>query len=298
MAQQQWVFEPGTTERLDLGPITELALAIVAGNVTIIGHDLPSTELEISGISGAAVRLSRNGTRLKLDHRRGDRNRANFGRWFNGATVDLTVLMPMDATIKLNSMNANVVVSGIHGRISAGTVSGQITLDGCIGGVELNSASGEACLIGHRAAGKKVQLNTMSGNVTVGGEIGRLQVNAASAAVVLDLTGQLNRVEVNQMSGEVIARFDWQPLAYEIHANRGASIDGTQYPGKFVERTVGAEQATAAGAAASRFGDAGAPPPPPPPPPGQGAGTSTGSALGRVNFNNGFGTINIMHRAE
>lgn len=261
----QWLIYEGQTTALDFGAVDALKLGIASGNVTIIGHDEPTTRVEVTRVVGAELKISSDFGGLRIEHFKGHRKWNPLAGWFSGAQVDLTVLLPQTAKLKLGNVSANLVISGVSGTVKSSTVSGSMTLDNGSGAVDLNSVSGEISIINHTANGHKVDINTVSGAVTVNGDISRLDLNSVSADATLDLTGPISNIQINQVSGNVVARFDQHPLRYELHGKNSAVIDGIPQP-RDLNSIVFNERA--------------------------------GGNIGKVEINSAFGTVSVVHRAE
>lgn len=260
----QWLLYEGQTTTLDFGAMDALKLGIAGGNVTIIGHDEPTTRVEVSRVEGAELKISSSNGCLSIEHFKGDRGWNPIGRWFSGSEVELTVLLPRSTKLKLGNVGASIVISGLRNGVKSSTVSGTMTVDECQGAVDLNSVSGEISLINHDATGHKIDINTVSGAVTVSGAISRFDLNSVSADATIDLSGELSKLEVNQVSGNIVARLDRQPLRYKVRTKNAATIDGS-IQSRVLESVLFNGEA--------------------------------GAKSGVVELNNAFGSTSVAHRA-
>jgi DUF4097 and DUF4098 domain-containing protein YvlB len=102
-------------------------------------------------------------------------------------------------------INATAIVSGISARISAKSVSGDITLDGVIGRVDAKTVSGD---LEARGLDGEIAFNSISGDLTLaGGEIGHLDARTVSGRVTADIDlRDGGGVRVTTVSGDVAVR--------------------------------------------------------------------------------------------
>jgi DUF4097 and DUF4098 domain-containing protein YvlB len=79
------------------------------------------------------------------------------------------------------------VVDGVRGELQVNTVKGEITVRGHTGGLSAK---------------------TVSGDVTVAGAIPSFAADSVSGDVLADLTGEVEAVRINTVSGAVTVRLD------------------------------------------------------------------------------------------
>jgi DUF4097 and DUF4098 domain-containing protein YvlB len=203
MAEEKWLVEGEKT--IDLGPITRLKVSLVAGQVDIIGHDEPTTRVEVHSVSGKGLKVVRDGESLVIDHPQ--LNWDNFIEVFKSfrgtAKADVSIMVPRAVALKLGVVSASALVSGLTEDATLSTVSGELALDSMRADVRLNAVSGEIAVSNHTG---DVSLSTVSGDVTAAGEIPRFTADSVSGRVFLDLNGTPDEVRVNTVSGAVTTR--------------------------------------------------------------------------------------------
>lgn len=203
MPEEKWLVEGEKTIELDA--ITSLKVSLVAGQIDIIGHDEPTTRVEVHSVRGKGLKVVRDGDHLFIDHPQ--LNWDNFIEVFKSfrgtARADVSVLVPRAVALKLGVVSANALVTGLTEDASLSTVSGEIAVDGMRGDLRLNSVSGEVAVRNHTG---DVSVNTVSGEITANGEIARFVADTVSGQVFLDVTGTPDEVRVNTVSGSVTTR--------------------------------------------------------------------------------------------
>ena len=203
MSEEKWLVEGEKV--IELGPVTNLKVSLVGGQVDIIGHDEPTTRIEVHSVRGKGLKVVRDGGSLVVDHPQ--LNWDNFIEVFTSfrgtASADVSIMVPRAVALKLGVVSANALVSGLTEDASLSTVSGELSVDSLRGGVKLNSVSGEIAVSRHTG---DVSLNTVSGEVTASGEISRFVADTVNGNVFLDLTGHADEVRVNTVSGSVTTR--------------------------------------------------------------------------------------------
>lgn len=203
MTEQKWLVEG--EKHIELGPIRRLKVSLVAGQVDIIGHDEPTTIIEVHSVHGKGLKIVADGDSLVIDHPQ--LNWDNFievFRSFNGsAKADVSVLVPREVALTFGVVSASALISGLREDASISTVSGEVVVDGVTGDIRLNSVSGEINVRNHAGA---VHANTVSGDVTVTGDVTALTADGVSGSVFLDISGTPDTIRVNTVSGAVTTR--------------------------------------------------------------------------------------------
>jgi DUF4097 and DUF4098 domain-containing protein YvlB len=203
MAEEKWLIDGPKV--IDLGPIRRLKVALVRGQVDIVGHDEPTTRVEVHSVSGKELRITLDGDSLEIDHPqlRWD-NLIDVFRSFSGtARADVSILVPREVALKFGVVSSTGLISGLHRDATISTVSGDLVVDGVHGDVTLNSVSGELAVSNHVGT---VTAHTVSGDITVSGEISRFRGDGVSSDVFLDLKGNPDEIRVNTVSGSITTR--------------------------------------------------------------------------------------------
>jgi DUF4097 and DUF4098 domain-containing protein YvlB len=217
---------------IDLGPIRRLKVALVRGQVDIVGHDEATTRVEVHSVSGKELRISLDGDSLEIDHPqlRWD-NFIDVFRSFRGsARADVSILVPRDVALKFGVVSSTGLVSGLHADATISTVNGDLVVDDMRGEITLNSVSGELAVSNHVGG---ITAHTVSGDITVSGEVSRFRADGVSSDVFLDLSGAPNEISVNTVSGNITTRLDGDQAAdYRISTVGGRiQLDDSEITG-------------------------------------------------------------------
>ena len=210
MAEEKWLIDGPKV--LELGPIRRLKVALVRGQVDIVGHDEPTTRVEVHSVSGKELRVTLDGDSLEIDHPqlRWD-NFIDVFRSFQGsARADVSILVPRAVALKLGVVSSTGLISGLHADATISTVSGDLVLDDMRGEITLNSVSGELAVSNHVGA---VTAHTVSGDITVSGEVTKFRADGVSGDLFLDLSGLPNEIKVNTVSGSITTRLSGDQAA-------------------------------------------------------------------------------------
>lgn len=222
MTEHKWLVNPGQSRTIDLDGVRNVKISLIAGQVDVIAHDEPSTRVEVHGVTGKDLKVSLNGDRLEIDHPQlsWDNFISVFRSWSGRARAEVSVLVPRDAVLKLGTVSAGALVSGLSTGARISTVSGEISVDGVVGELEFNAVSGELGASNHRGP---ISVNTVSGDVTASGSAPRVSIDGVSANVFLDLEGVPDGIRNNTVSGDLTLRLDGDVAArYRVNTVSGA----------------------------------------------------------------------------
>src|ERR1700712_5129822 len=124
---------------IDLGPTRRLKVALVRGQVDIVGHDEPTTRVEVHSVSGKDLRISLNGDTLEIDHPqlRWDNFVEVFRSFRGSASADVSIMVPREVALKFGVVSASALISGLHEDANVSTVSGDVLIDGVSGDLTL-----------------------------------------------------------------------------------------------------------------------------------------------------------------
>ncbi len=205
MSEEKWLIDGPKV--IDLGPIRKLKVALVRGQVDIVGHDEPTTRVEVHSVSGKDLRVAINGDSLEIDHPqvRWDNFVEVFRSFKGSAHADVSILVPHEVALNFGVVSAGALISGITGDASLSTVSGDLVVDGLTGRVTLNSVSGEVAVRNHTG---EINVHTVSGDITASGAVSRFSSDGVSGATFLDITGLPDFVRVNTVAGDITARLE------------------------------------------------------------------------------------------
>jgi DUF4097 and DUF4098 domain-containing protein YvlB len=205
MPQEKWLVDGPKV--IELGAIRRLKVGLIAGQVDIVGHDEPTTHVEVHSVSGKDLRISIDGDTLEIDHPqlRWDNFIEVFKSFRGSARADVSILVPREVALKFGVVSAGALISGLSEDATISTVSGDVVVDGITGDLVLNSVSGEIAVRNHHG---KIDVHTVSGDVTATGDVVRYSSDGVSGDVFLDVTGAPDEIRVNTVSGNVTTRLE------------------------------------------------------------------------------------------
>jgi hypothetical protein len=230
MAEEKWLLDGPKV--IDLGVVRTVKVALVRGQVDIVGHDEPTTRVEVHSVSGKELRVSIDGDSLEIDHPqlRWD-NFVDVFRSFRGsARADVSILVPRDVALKFGVVSSTGLISGLHADASISTVNGDLVIDGMVGDLTLNSVSGELAVQGHTG---RISARTVNGEITASGEISRFSSDGVSGDVFLDITGSPGEININTVNGNITARLEEGNGAdYRVNTLNGRiQLDDSEHSG-------------------------------------------------------------------
>src|SRR5260370_28394062 len=126
---------------LDLGDVAALKVRVVAGSVSMLAtEDEPS--LDVSSLAGQPLLVTHEAGILTITYE--DLQPAGLLGWLRPQrhSADVTITVPGGCPTQVGVVNASAIVSGISAKVSAKSVSGDITLDGVTGSVDAKAVSG------------------------------------------------------------------------------------------------------------------------------------------------------------
>ncbi len=240
MAQEKWLIDG--PKIIDIDQVRRLKVGLIAGQVSILGHDEAHARIEVHSVSGRDLKVTLDGDTLEIDHPqlRWDNFIEVFKSWSAGnAKADITIAIPRDIALKFGVVSASALISGLTEDANISTVSGDLVIDNLYGDVQLNSVSGEIAVRAHYG---KITAHTISGDVTASGEIMKFGADTVSGNVFVDATGTPDEIRANTVSGDVTVRLAPEvPAQYTISTVSGrlqvdnSDIRGVrgQYKAKF-----------------------------------------------------------------
>ncbi len=219
MAQEKWLVDG--EKIIDIENIRKLKVALIAGQVNIIGHDEPGARVEVHSVSGRELKVTVDGDTLEIDHPqlRWDNFIDVFKSFKGSARAHISVMVPRDVSLKFGVVSASALISGLTEDASISTVSGDVVVDNVYGDLQLNSVSGELAVRNHYGS---INAHTISGDVTAAGEIMKYKSDSVSGEVFLDITGTPDEISVSTVSGSVTTRLaPGVPAQYKINTVSG-----------------------------------------------------------------------------
>lgn len=230
MAEQKWLLDGPKV--IDLGPVRKLKVALVRGQVDIVGHDEPTTRVEVHSVSGKDLRVSIDGDSLEIDHPqlRWD-NFIEVFRGFRGsAKADVSVLVPREVALKFGIVSSTGLISGLRGDATLSTVNGDLVIESHTGDITVNAVSGEVAVHDHTG---RITAHTVNGDITASGEISRFSADGVSSDVFLDIQGSPAQILVNTVNGNITTRLEeGEGASYQINTVNGRiNLDDTEISG-------------------------------------------------------------------
>jgi len=240
---------PEQTERFSrkvkIGRDGRFSLANVAGDIVVTGG--PGDEVSIEAVKRtrgdkrelARVQIAIDEHAGRVDVRtEGEQNRTDRNRTTDHVSVDYTVTVPASVAVDVHSVSGSVKVTGVHGALRAGTISGDVTtadtpkletartvsgdvsITGAASDGDLTAASVSGNVTARGLKARGLDLGSVSGDIIVGdATCERLGIKSVSGSV--EYAGAIvksGRYEINSHSGTVRLLLA-NPAGFELNAN-------------------------------------------------------------------------------
>ena len=234
-APAAWAGTP-INERAPADPRGAGEISNVAGTVRVSGWD--RDEVEVTGELGEGAE--------RLEFTSGDKvTRIKVilpGRSRNVEDTDLILRVPAASRLSVNTVSADIEVSGVAGAQRLQSVSADIRTQAEAEDVECKSVSGDVAIHG---TGKKalVTITTVSGDAAALKVAGEVNANTVSGNLTLGL-GETSRSRVRSTSGDLTVasvmapdgRFDIESISgdvrLELHGPVNAEFDVSSFNGE------------------------------------------------------------------
>jgi DUF4097 and DUF4098 domain-containing protein YvlB len=209
--------------KIDFDGVVALKANIVAGTVSVLPtSDRPT--LHVSDISGHPLEVAHEAGMLTLTHK--SKGVDGIFRWLQNTRgrASITVTVPEDCPVTLNLVSAAAIVTGMSGRVSIKTASGDVTLDGVTGTIDANTATGA---IEAQGVAGSVSFNSVSGDLALAhGSVDRLNAHSVSGQITTDVDLRDSAdVQIRTVSGEVTMRLPKSTSAKVTLGSVGGRID-------------------------------------------------------------------------
>ena len=139
--------------------------------------------------------------------------------------------MPASAQVRVSTVSADGLLSGLRAPATVRTVSGELAVDGVHGDVAARTISGR---IDVRDLHGSLSGESVSGSIVVqAAELPRLDVKTVSGELVVDLHAAPSKVDMKSVSGDLVVR---------IPGQSGFRLDARSVSGQIVAdgRRIGA----------------------------------------------------------
>jgi DUF4097 and DUF4098 domain-containing protein YvlB len=212
--------EQPVDRRAPADPQGEVEISSVAGQVSIAGWD--RNEVQVTGTLGDGIeRLDfvsdPKRTVVKVVMKKG-----SSGWDGDEGDAELSIHVPAGSRVTASTVSADLSVSGVEGELRLQTVSGELSGRIAAKDVEAKSVSGDVVL---RGEGKPavITVTTVSGDAQVRNAAGEIVANSVSGSLNLDLD-QITRARGRTTSGDLSlsgalardARVDAETISGEV----------------------------------------------------------------------------------
>jgi hypothetical protein len=228
---------------LDFGDVAALKVRVISGSVAILAtEDEPS--LDVSSLAGQPLLVTHEAGILTITYE--DLRPGGLLGWLRPQrhSADVTITVPGGCPTQVGVVNASAIVSGISAKVSAKSVSGDITLDGVTGSVDAKTVSGD---LEARGIDGEIAFNSVSGDLTLaGGALGHLDARTVSGRVTADIDLRDGAgLRVSTVSGDVAVRLPACASArVNLRSTSGRLHSGFDRPGPSPGRGPAAMSAT------------------------------------------------------
>jgi hypothetical protein len=218
----EWQIEQPTTLELD-EDVRALEVRLVSGHVDVVTKAGTGATVEVVSVDGEPLLIRIEDGQLSIRHGLDDRLGSGWLGWLRIGGVGLgrmserravvAIAVPTSCPADVGVVAADAVVSGLEGRVSIKSVSGDITIDESRGPVTVDSVSGD---VEARGLVGDLAVKSVSGELTlVEGRPASLRAKNISGDITLDLSADptapadasgLVNIDVTTVSGDVTVR--------------------------------------------------------------------------------------------
>ncbi|QTE30301.1 DUF4097 family beta strand repeat-containing protein [Pengzhenrongella sicca] len=224
MSTESWVVTG--PQIIEIDDVAGVRVGLVRGRADVVAHDGPGVRIEVHAVDGRPLEVSLADGELRVGYAFTLRNWEGFLDTVRNVrdrdTADVHIAVPRQVSVKLGTMSAEGLLTGVRAGASVSTVSGSIVTDGTAGLLMVNTVSGDVAIRAHTG---DLRLNSVSGELTASGDLGRVSANTVSAPVTLDLTGVQGAVNASTVAGDVTVR---------LPAERGVTVSARSVSGRVV----------------------------------------------------------------
>jgi hypothetical protein len=217
--------------------VRDLRVGLVAGRVDVVAHDDPdeaSASIEVSRVDGRPLEVTWADGELCVAHPKVRwegvlESLKNIGK--RGDVAELSIAVPAGTRVRISTVSADGLLSGLRSEASVRTVSGELAVDGVHGDVKARTVSGR---IDVRGLDGSLSGESVSGSVVVHAvRLPQLDMKTVSGELVVDVEAVPSRVDMKSVSGDVVVR---------IPAEAGFRLDARSMSGQIVAdgRRIGA----------------------------------------------------------
>lgn len=219
-------------------PVRELRVGLIGGRVDVVaqeeGEDDGSARIEVTSVVGRPLEVTWDGGVLSVHHPKVTWDGLLEGLKSLGRRDDraeLSIAVPRRTKVRISTVSADGLLSGLHAPATVRTVSGELAVDGVHGELHARTISGR---IDVRDLHGSLSGESVSGSLVVqAAELPKLEAKTVSGEVVVDLHTAPSRVDMKSVSGDLVVR---------IPAESGFRLDARSVSGQIVAdgRRIGA----------------------------------------------------------
>jgi hypothetical protein len=231
----RWTVDDPT--KIEFDGVVALRANIVTGTVSVLPtSDRPT--LHVSEISGHPLEVVHEAGMLSITQKRSGME--GVLRWLQNTRgrAAITITVPEECPVTLNLVTANAIITGMSGRVSVKTASGDVTLDGVTGKIDANTATGA---IEAQGVGGSLTFNSVSGDLALArGVVDRLSAHSVNGRITTDVDLRDDAgVQIRTVAGEVTMRLPKSTSAKVALISVGGRIDAAFDGLGHTERPVG-----------------------------------------------------------
>lgn len=181
------------SESIAANPDAEVSIEIFSGGVTVTGWD--QSQVSVEGTIGddvESLEVRGDGAKIEISVEVPEHGHKDLD-----LSAELEIKVPRGAEVEVESLSADVAVSGVSAEVEAEVVSGNVRVEGPVSAVELEVVSGDVLV----ANPGKLKIEAVSGDVTVQGLSGPGSIESVSGDIKLD--GTLGDSEIEAVSGDI-----------------------------------------------------------------------------------------------
>jgi DUF4097 and DUF4098 domain-containing protein YvlB len=193
------VLAEAVDERIDAEATGDVEVRNISGEIVVSGWD--NAEVRVTGeISEQAERLDlrREGSRVVVEvvYPENWRGNGNFGD-----ETSLSISVPRGSSLTVETVSADVSVSGVEGEQALSSVSGDVVTETFGAEARFESVSGDV-LVNGRDAVSRTSASAVSGDVELNRISGEITVQSVSGDIDI-ASGIIERAEIQSVSGDV-----------------------------------------------------------------------------------------------
>lgn len=185
-------------EIMDADPDGTVTVSNVAGSVEVAGWS--RDQVEVNGELGSRVDeliFERDGDEILI--------KVKVPRNSNGGiSSDLTISVPERSSLRINTVSADIEVSGVTGEQELQSVSGDVMTEAHESDIDLGSVSGDIEVQGDNQEIRS-RLSTVSGDIDTDNLAGEINADSVSGDVST-INGSFERVQLNTVNGDIVYR--------------------------------------------------------------------------------------------